>query len=150
MTEKFIRIEDFKALDKCTKGLFVTTFVITALELLFYLVIPICGQIFLNLNAHLGGQRGTAIWWFFAVFLMLLVILDFLFLFRRKQGGKLAIFCLFARLIKGVVAIAILGYFIHLNVTLRKPNGDPDWVRVFKDTFKYVNQHNKEEAETQA
>ena len=139
-------MEDFKAMDKCTKTLFVTTFVITALELLFYLVIPICGQIFLNLNAHLGGQRGTAIWWFFAVFLMLLVILDFLFLFRRKQGGKLAIFCLFARLLKGVVAIAILGYFIHLNVTLRKPNGDPDWVRVFKDTFPdIINQNDKPE-----
>ena len=146
MRGKFIKMDNIREMDRCTKALFVTTFIITVLELLFYLVIPICGQIILNLNTHLPDQTGTAIWWFFACFLMLLVVLDFLFLLRRKQSGKLAKFCLFTRLVKGVVIFAILGYFIYLNITLIKPNGDPDWVRVFKDTFPdIINQNDKPE-----
>ena len=128
----FNTIEDFRRMDSCAKGLFVTTFVITVLELIFYLVIPISGQIFLQLDSHFGAT-GIALWWCVALILMALIILDMLFLLRKEKAGKLANFCFFVRLIKVAVVFVILGYFIHLNLTL-KPD---DWVKRLKDLFKY-------------
>ena len=140
MRENFISIEDFRGMDKCTKGLFVTTCIITILEFLFYIVISTCGQIFINLDTHLG-LTGIAIWWCAACFLMALVILDMLFLLRKEKSGKLGKLCVVIRFIKVAIALLILGHFIYLIKTV-----DVDsWIVRLDELFKdWVNQDEDE------
>ena len=140
MSETFISMEDFKAMDKCTKRLLVSTFIITILELLFYFVIPICGQIFINLDTHFG-LTGIIIWWSAACFLMALVILDMLFLLRKEKAGKLGKLCVVIRFIKVAIALVILVYFIYLIKTV-----DVDsWIVRLDELFKdWVNQDEDE------
>jgi len=131
MREKFLSVEDFRRMDKCTKGLFGTTLAITILEIIFYLVIPTCGQIFINLDIHLG-LTGIVIWWSTACVLMALVILDLLFLLRKEKAGKLGKLCVAIRFIKVAIALAILGHFIYLIKTV-----DVDsWIVRLDDLFK--------------
>ena len=131
MREKCISIEDFRGMDKCTKGLFGTTLAITILEILFYLVIPTCGQIFINLDTHLG-LTGIVIWWSTACVLMALVILDLLFLLRKEKAGKLGRLCVVIRFIKVAIVLAILGHFIYLIKTV-----DVDsWIVRLDELFK--------------
>ena len=97
--------------DKCLRGWFLT---LSILETIYFIVLTLIGHFYADLKTY--HWYGPYIWWSFGIFLVFWNIGEIFCVVKNKDKWKKIWFSL--QCVKTLVAIALLGYFIHLFYSL--------------------------------